>query len=81
MHGNEAVNGSDWYSIASMPVDHILRTNFAEDVFTVTSELMMKTTVPVKSMDTPTHSRIFLNFYYFLHCRIIIIIIVKTSKL
>ena len=33
-------------------------------------------TVPVKSLDTPTHSRVFLYFYYFLHCRII----VKTSK-
>ena len=30
-----------------------------------------KYTVP----DTPTHSRVFLDFYYFLHCRII----VKTS--
>ena len=34
-------------------------------------------TVPVKSLDTPTHSMIFLYFDYFLHCRII----VKTSKL
>ena len=34
-------------------------------------------TVPVKSLDTPTHSRVFLYFYYFLHCTII----VKTSKL
>ena len=33
--------------------------------------------VPVKSLDTPTHSRVFLYFKYFLHCRII----VKTSKL
>ena len=33
--------------------------------------------VPVKSMDTPTHSRVFLYLNYFLHCRII----VKTSKL
>jgi hypothetical protein len=33
-------------------------------------------TVPVKSLDTPTHSRVFLYFYYFIHCRII----VKTSK-
>ena len=32
--------------------------------------------VPVKSLDTPTHSRVFLYFDYFLHCRII----VKTSK-
>ena len=32
---------------------------------------------PVKSLDTPTHSRVFLYVYYFLHCRII----VKTSKL
>ena len=28
-------------------------------------------TVPVKSLDTPTHSRVFLYFDYFLHCRII----------
>ena len=28
------------------------------------------------SLDTPTYSRVFLNLYYFLHCRII----VKTSK-
>ena len=28
-------------------------------------------------MDIPTHSRVYLYFYYFLHCRII----VKTSKL
>ena len=34
-------------------------------------------TVPVKSLDTPTHSRVFLYFDYFLHCRTI----VKTSKL
>ena len=35
-------------------------------------------TVPVKTLDTPTHSRAFhYLFYYFLHCRII----VKTSKL
>jgi hypothetical protein len=34
-------------------------------------------TVPVKRLDTPTHSRVFLYFYYFLHCTII----VKTSKL
>ena len=34
-------------------------------------------TVPVKSLDTPTHSRFFHYFYYFLHFRII----VKTSKL
>ena len=34
-------------------------------------------TVPVKSLDMPTHSRVFLYFYYFLHCRII----VKTSQL
>ena len=33
-------------------------------------------TVPVKSLDTPTHSRVLLHLYYFLHCRI-----VKTSKL
>ena len=31
----------------------------------------------VKSLNTPTHSRVFLYFYYFLHCRLI----VKTSKL
>uniref|UniRef100_A0A674DJS5 Solute carrier family 26 member 6, like 2 n=1 Tax=Salmo trutta TaxID=8032 RepID=A0A674DJS5_SALTR len=31
----------------------------------------------IKGLDTPTHSRVFLSFYYFLHCRII----VKTSKL
>jgi hypothetical protein len=34
-------------------------------------------TVPVKSLDTPTHSRVFLYFHYLLHC----IIIVKTSNL
>ena len=33
-------------------------------------------TVPVESLDTPTHSRAFLYFHYFLHCRIIM----KTSK-
>jgi hypothetical protein len=33
-------------------------------------------TVSVKSLDTRTHSRVFLYLYYFLHCRII----VKTSK-
>jgi hypothetical protein len=33
-------------------------------------------TVPVKSLDTPTHSSVFC-FYYFLNCRIA----VKTSKL
>jgi hypothetical protein len=26
-------------------------------------------TVPVKSLDTPTHSRVFLYFIYFLHCQ------------
>jgi hypothetical protein len=35
-------------------------------------------TVPVQSLYTPTQSRVFLYFYYFLHC---IIIIAKTSKL
>ena len=30
-----------------------------------------KYTVPVKRLDTPTHSRVFLYFYYFLHCGII----------
>uniref|UniRef100_A0A8C8EW57 exodeoxyribonuclease III n=1 Tax=Oncorhynchus tshawytscha TaxID=74940 RepID=A0A8C8EW57_ONCTS len=34
-------------------------------------------TLPVKSLDTPTHSRVFLYLYYFLHYRII----VKTSNL
>ena len=34
-------------------------------------------TVPVKGLDTPTHSRVFIYFYYFVHCRII----VKTSTL
>ena len=34
-------------------------------------------TVPVKSLDTPTYSRVFLYFYYLLQGRII----VKTSKL
>jgi hypothetical protein len=34
-------------------------------------------TVPVKSLDTPTHSRVFIYFYYFIHCRTIM----KTSKL
>jgi hypothetical protein len=34
-------------------------------------------TVPVQGFDTPTHSRVFLYFYYFLQCTII----VKTSKL
>ena len=33
--------------------------------------------VPVKGLDTPTHSRVFLYFYYLLRCKII----VKTSKL
>ena len=33
-------------------------------------------TVPVKNLDTPTHSRVFLYFDYFIHC----IIIVKTSN-
>uniref|UniRef100_A0A4W5RNG0 Prokineticin 2 n=1 Tax=Hucho hucho TaxID=62062 RepID=A0A4W5RNG0_9TELE len=27
--------------------------------------------VPVKSLNTPTHSRVFLYLYYFIHCRII----------
>uniref|UniRef100_A0A4W5MKX8 Signal sequence receptor subunit 2 n=1 Tax=Hucho hucho TaxID=62062 RepID=A0A4W5MKX8_9TELE len=35
------------------------------------------TGVPVKSLDTPTHSMVFLYLYYFLHCRII----VKTSTM
>ena len=34
-------------------------------------------TAPIKRLDTPTHSRVFLYFYCFLHCRII----VETSKL
>jgi hypothetical protein len=34
-------------------------------------------TVPVKSLESVTHSRIFLYFYYCLHCKIIF----KTSKL
>ena len=34
-------------------------------------------TLPVKSLDTPTHTRVFLYLSYFLHC----IIIVKSSKL
>ena len=40
-------------------------------------ENMSTRTVPVKSLDTLNYSRVFLYFYYFLHCRII----VKTSKL
>uniref|UniRef100_A0A4W5RWP0 Potassium voltage-gated channel subfamily H member 7 n=1 Tax=Hucho hucho TaxID=62062 RepID=A0A4W5RWP0_9TELE len=36
-----------------------------------------RATLPVKSFRTPTHSRVFLYFYYFLHCRIVM----KTSKL
>uniref|UniRef100_A0A8C7T4S5 Exocyst complex component 2 n=1 Tax=Oncorhynchus mykiss TaxID=8022 RepID=A0A8C7T4S5_ONCMY len=39
--------------------------------------VLRECTVPVKSLDTPTHSKVFLYLYYFLHCRII----VKTSKL
>ena len=39
--------------------------------------LCLPSTVSVESLDRPTHSRVFLHFYYFLHCRII----VKTSKL
>uniref|UniRef100_A0A673YFZ9 SET binding factor 2 n=1 Tax=Salmo trutta TaxID=8032 RepID=A0A673YFZ9_SALTR len=34
-------------------------------------------TLPVKLLDTHTHFRVFLYFYYFLHCRII----VKTSRI
>ena len=34
-------------------------------------------TVQAKSLDTPTQSRVFLYFYYYLHCRKIL----KTSKL
>ena len=34
-------------------------------------------TVPVKSLDSPTHSMVFLYFYYFLHSKIM----EKTSKL
>ena len=38
---------------------------------------VLRHTVLVKSLDTPSHSRVFLYFYYFLHC----ILIVKTSQL
>jgi hypothetical protein len=31
-------------------------------------DLLWQYTVPVKSLDTPTHSRVFLYFYYFLLC-------------
>ena len=31
-----------------------------------------KHTVPFKILDTPTHSRVFIYFYNFLHCRIIV---------
>ena len=37
----------------------------------------LRYTISVKSLDTHTHSTVFLYFYYFLHCRII----VKTSTL
>jgi hypothetical protein len=40
--------------------------------FLVTNvEIVGLHTVPVKSLDTPAHSRFFFHFYYFLHCRII----------
>ncbi|CAB1347760.1 unnamed protein product, partial [Coregonus sp. 'balchen'] len=34
--------------------------------------LLCVCTVPVKGLDTPTHSRVFLYFYCFLHCGIIV---------
>ena len=39
--------------------------------------ICLQDTVPVKSLDTPTHSGVVLYFDYFLHCRIT----VKTSTL
>uniref|UniRef100_A0A8C7NZY0 EF-hand domain-containing protein n=1 Tax=Oncorhynchus mykiss TaxID=8022 RepID=A0A8C7NZY0_ONCMY len=48
-----------------------------EEIIVHTHRRVRSLTVPVKSLDTPTHSRVFLYFYYFLHCRII----VKTSKI
>ena len=46
-------------------------------IFQLSSCRVTGGTLPVKSLDTPTHSRVFLCFYYFLHCRIK----VKTSHL
>lgn len=52
-------------------------TNKVLGVGAICSSRTSKRTVPVKNLDTPTHSRVFLYFYSFLHCRII----VNTSKL
>ena len=63
-----------------MNVLHLLQMHCNTTVFLCLERHSIKYpkhTVPVKSWDTPTHSRVFLYLYYFLHCRII----VKTSKL
>ena len=59
---------------------HVLVKNYGNIyhmIAVLLRKVLRKYTVPVKSLDTPTHSRIFPYFYYFLHCRII----VKTSEL
>uniref|UniRef100_A0A674DS39 Uncharacterized protein n=1 Tax=Salmo trutta TaxID=8032 RepID=A0A674DS39_SALTR len=80
---------SVWYFLNLVLVDEEDRRYFKQQVQNIKANLHLpvcrycsKTadtlyTVPVKSLDTPTHSRVFLYFDYFLHCRTI----VKTSKL
>ena len=39
------------------------------DVSNLLTDAVCINTVPVKCLDTPNHSRVFLYFYFFLHCR------------
>ena len=63
-------NGAQCSSVQKLYYRHLAEVNSS------TNTAIMVYTVPVKSLDTPTHSRAFLYLYYFLRCRIKM----KTSK-
>uniref|UniRef100_A0A4W5JVY4 Uncharacterized protein n=1 Tax=Hucho hucho TaxID=62062 RepID=A0A4W5JVY4_9TELE len=69
------LNGKD---TPKPPVKQPLYTTFTSvTAFSTVTTVDFEYILPVKSFRTPTYSRGFLYFYYFLHCRII----AKTSKL
>ena len=64
-----------WFLIQSGKISWFLGYSFAELTNNMLYCLHRDSslhTVPLKSLDTPSLSMIFLNFYYFLHCRSIL---------
>ena len=59
----------------------LLKFSIIVDLSVVTVFLSQLPTVLVKCLGTPTHSRVFLCFYYFLHCTIIVKIVLMSSLL